>query len=858
MKKFLFVALMFLSFSLFSQKEEDPREIFINAEYHYLYEEFDQALDLYLQIYQKDSDNANLNYRIGQSILHLTNEFKYRRKDAIPYLEKSIEHMTPEYNEGSYRERKAPLEALFYLGNAYRYNHEFDKAVIVYERFIALLPPTDYYYIDYVKRESQACHNAQELISVPVNYNTESLNDIVNSEASVENCPVVNYNEDVIVYTSGTNNSFSPDINMAAMNMDYKMDQIYFTHFVDGKWTKPVSINEDLKAGKNTVPTAITGDGKTLYTVRDDNDNGNIYVSHFKNGKWTKMKKLNKKINSSDWESHVSITKDGKTIFFTSDRPGGYGGLDVYKSNWDEDEGDWGDPENLGPTINSIYDEETPYIINDGKILYFSSQGHYGMGGFDIFYSSLLDNGKWTSPMNLGYPLNTVGNDLFYLPRRNGEYAIFPLNGNDRGPSQANNIYKIKVPVPGNDSTEIELRGTVSIEDNNWPLYSGAQVTVINNNNNDTLEYLNINLENGKYNTIISAGSFKVVYFAPGYETRTEYILIPKIFAKTEFVLDVTLKPLSVSEGKFYVIKNVFFDYGKHELTKDAQIEIEKLYDIMLENSDLYIEVVGYTDSKSSAEFNQKLSERRSKSVIDYLIAKGISSQRFIAIGKGEADPIAINLNPDGSDNPEGRKLNRRVEIKLMNYNGDKIVVENIKVPSKLIFNNQASSILLLTSDKEIDNKYFEEHLPKDLFTEQLKTISSKNESGKYSYYFTGYDSKAKALKDLNALVDNGFPNAQIVEKGVSETINKSAVVDQENQTGIFTVQIKALSVKVEAKEFTDLEGIKVYKGKDGFYRYTFGEFKTKEDAEAAREQITKQELLKDAYIVLIKNLKKY
>ena len=857
MKKLLVATLLLLSFPIFSQETEKARELFMDAEYDYLYEDFDKALDGYLGIYKNDSSNANLNYRIGQSILHLTSEKRFKRKDAIPFLEQSIESMTAEYNEGSYRERKAPYEALFYLGNAYRYNHEFDKAVVVYERFISLLPPTDYYYIDYVKRESQACHNAQELVSVPVKYDTESLNDLVNSETTVENCPVVNYNEDVIIYTSGKNNSFSPDINMAAMNMDYKMDQIYFTHFVDTAWTKPISINDQLKAGKNTVPTAITGDGKTLYTVRDDNDNGNIYVSHYKNGKWSKMKKLNKNVNSSDWESHVSITKDGKTLFFTSDRPGGYGGLDVYKSEFDEAEEDWGEAVNLGPTINSVYDEETPYIINDGKVLYFSSQGHYGMGGFDIFYSSLLDNGKWTSPMNLGYPLNTVGNDLFYLPRRNGEYAIFPLNGNDRGYTQQNDIYKIKVPVPGNDSTEIEFKGVVSIEDNNWPMYSGAQVTIINNDTKDTIEFLNINLETGDYSTIISAGNFKVVYFAPGYEPRTEYLQIPKIFAKTEFVLNVMLKPLLVSQGKFYVIKNVFFEFGKYNLTKNAQIEIEKLYSIMNENPDLYIEVIGYTDSRSSVAFNQRLSEKRSKSVIDYLIAKGISSQRFIAIGKGESNPIAINRNPDGSDNPEGRKLNRRVEIKLMNYNGNKIIVENIKVPSRLVYNNQASSILLVSSEQKLENSFFTNKLSKVGFENKLKSMSSKFENNKYYYYFTGYESKAKAIQDLNTLVDNGFPNAQIVEKVASETVAKDPEMKEE-AAGEYTVQIKALSVKVDSKEFTDLEGVKIYKGKDGFYRYTFGEFKTREQAEEARDEITKQELLKDAYIVLIKNLKKY
>ncbi|MBN2669790.1 MAG: OmpA family protein [Bacteroidales bacterium] len=839
---------------MLAQDEDVLRENFIEAEYHYLYEEFDDALDLYLENYKYDSTNSNLNYRIGQSILHLTDNNRFKREDAILFLERATENMTDQYNEGSFKENKAPYEALFYLGNAHRYNHEFDKAVVVYERFISYLPPTDYFYIDFVKRESQACHNAKELISVPVGFEIESLNDIVNSDAKVENCPVVNYEEDVIVYTSGKNNTFSPDINMAAMNVDYKMDNIYFTHFTDTGWTQPIIINEEIKAGKHAVPTSITGDGKTLYVVRDDNDNGNIYVTSYERDKWTKMRKLNKNINSSNWESHASITEDGKTLFFTSDRPGGYGGLDVYKSEFDEEAQDWGPAINLGPTINSIYDEETPYVVNNGKVLYFSSQGHYGMGGFDIFYSSLLDNGNWTSPMNLGYPLNTVGNDLFYLPRRNGEYAIFPLNNNDRGTMQTNDIFRIKVPTPGTDSTEIEFKGIMGIEDNNWPLYSGAKITIINNDNGDTLNFVNVNLDNGAYKTVISAGSFKVNYFAPGYEPRTEYVLIPKIFAKTEFTLNVTLKPIAVSKGQYYVIKNVFFDYGKSDLTKEAQIEIEKLHDIMTENTDLYIEVIGYTDAVSNAEFNQKLSERRAKSVVDYLITKGISSQRFVAVGKGESNPIAINNNPDGSDNPEGRQLNRRVEIKLMNYNGDRIVVEEIKVPKKLKYQNQASSLLWIVADQALTKQELESKLPSTVDVEKLKSVLQKQEEDKYYFYLTGYPSKADALKDLNALVDAGFKNAQIVEKTSTDEI----IAKPEIESGEFTIQIKALRQKVEPSTFTKLSNVEVYKGKDGFYRYVYGSYATRQEALDAKKSIGDEQELKDAFIILVKNLKKY
>jgi hypothetical protein len=274
----------------------------------------------------------------------------------------------------------------------------------------------------------------------------------------------------------------------------------------------------------------------------------------------------------------------------------------------------------------------------------------------------------------------------------------------------------------------------------------------------------------------------------------------------------------------------------------------------MQENPDLYIEVIGYTDSKSSAAFNQQLSEQRAKSVINYIIKKGISSQRFVAVGKGENDPIAINSNPDGTDNPEGRKLNRRVEIKLMNYNGDRIIVEKIKVPKKLIYQNQASSIFLTVSDQPLEKSYFEERFKSETLLEKLKSLKSKAFDGKIAYYLVDYASKAEALQDLNNLLDQGFKDAQIVEKIESETVEVVAV----KQTGEFTIQIKALKQKVDPKTFTQLDNVEVYKGKDGFFRYAYGSFNTREEALNEKKRIEKDEAVADAFIVLIKKLKKY
>ncbi len=864
MRNYLLFILISLLFNtvVFSQIEGELKEIFIDAEYYYLYEDFSNALPSYLKVAEKYPDNSNVNYRIGMCYLHLAVTDESTRELAVKYLQKGAENITDRYNEGSYKETKAPSEVLFYLGNALRFQHRFEEAIQAYEKFKKYLEVDDIFFIDLVNREIQATRNAKELILLPVKIDGENLGDDINSPATIENCPVISNDENVLVYTAGDNNNFSPDIALDLVNQDYEMDKIYFTQRIDTGWAKPININDDIKAGDKAVPVTISGDGKTLYIVQDDNDNGNVYVTKYKNGKWTPIKKLNKNINSKYWESHASLVPDGKTLYFTSDRPGGYGGLDIYKSTLDEN-GEWGPPENLGPTINTIYDEETPFILEDGKTLYFSSQGHYSMGGFDVFHSRLLDDGKWSTPLNLGYPINTVGNDLFYLPKSNGEYAFFPLNNNERGIGN-NDIYKIKVVTPESGVTEITLKGIVSLQDQKPVLPKNSSIHVIDKTTFDTIASIVPDLKTGDYSTLISSGDFKVEYFCEGYKPHEENLYIPDIYTRTDVVINVELIPLQVTTGEYFVIRSIFFDYGKHDLRRESKIELEKLGKLMKENPSLYVEVIGHTDSKSSAEFNQKLSERRSRSAINYLVDMGISVDRFVSKGVGETQHVAINENPDGTDNPEGMQLNRRVEIKILKSDNNLVVVEDIYVPEHLRFKSDQRTykILVTTSKTPLTKDYFTDADTSGL----LNDIQAINGESEILYTIGDYKEKSDALKLFNKIIAMGFDNTKIIDnyeldemkakKFIVDFLNKSdsTGTQTQNQTGelkgeLFTIQLKALSKPIDMKYFKNLKGVKENLCADGYYRYTYKEF---DDIQKAREE--KQKIIElgypDAFLV--------
>lgn len=405
-------------FSIHAQDMKKNQEKFLEAEYFLLYKDYADALPTYLDLYQNMPENANLAFRIGLCYLNTPGQ----KSLAISYLEKASKNSSARHKEGTITQITAPYEAWINLADAYRINYQFDKAKEAYEKYKATLLPDDKD-IDFINQQIKSCDSAKELMKKPVEFTEENPGDPFNDEKSNFN-PVI----------SGNGKSFAFMVSLKFY------DAIMFTTLVNEKWIPPVNITPDIQSDGDFYISCLSYDGRSLLLSRDDDFNSDIYSSNYDGTKWSSAVKLNKNINTKYWESHGFISKDGSILVFASDKPGGFGGLDLYISK--RINGDWGVPVNLGAEINTPFNEDRPFLINDGKTLYFSSQGHTNMGGFDIFKSDLQSNGIWSVPLNLGYPLNTPDDNFFYMPIGNGKTGCISLF-NEKDGFGKEDIYKI-------------------------------------------------------------------------------------------------------------------------------------------------------------------------------------------------------------------------------------------------------------------------------------------------------------------------------------------------------------------------------------------------------------------------------
>ncbi len=599
--KHLFLILILLSgFIIRAQRSDETlKEYFLDAEFFFIQEEYMDALNDYMELYNNGfKNNANINYRIGICYLNIPGQ----KNKSIPFFLEAIKNIKNNNKDSEYKETKAPIDAYLYLGNAYRVNNMLDKAIEAYTKYKELLNTNDNEGISYANNEIEACKVAEEFMSNPLQVRKTNLGKPINNASS-------NYR----AVLSGDGNT------ILYMNKLPFYDAVYYSRYENGAWTKPINITPQLQSEGNQYVTSLSYDGTVLYLSKEDNFNSDIYISYMKNGRWSESKPLSKKINSKFWESHVSISKDGKTLYLASNRKDAIGGMDIYKSTLDEN-GEWGTPKNLGSVINTKLNEDTPFITEDEKTLFFSSQGHHGIGGYDLYKSVLNENGEWGTPENLGYPLSTTDDDLFYYPWNNGKLAYMALIEPDGFGKE--DIYEIQVVTP-----EI------------------IEETITEKITEDVIEE----------------------------EESQEEIPEEKIHGEEETII-----------AKELFLNPIYFDFDSYKLTEEGKKELDKIVLLLKEMNNLTIELIGYTDAIGAASYNKILSEKRSLSALNYILAKGIDAHRLKTIGLGETNFVAINRNPDGTDNPEGRKHNRRVEFEIKGVDENKVNIKRTPVPENI------------------------------------------------------------------------------------------------------------------------------------------------------------------------------
>ncbi|MFO7576076.1 MAG: hypothetical protein R6W67_13060 [Bacteroidales bacterium] len=556
---------LILNVNLAGQSSEELRTIFTEAESHYLYGEFELANPLYLILNDYIPGNANLSFKIGDCYLNIPDE----RSKAIPFLEIAAREADASARSDNFRETKAPLEAWFSLATAYRINNELDKALNTYQTYLRLVTEADIRVnTDFINQQIAACRNAIRQMEEPVGVEKINLGPVIN-QGSVNFNPAVSYDGNSMVFTE----------NRGLENA------IFYTIKDRGVWQTPIDVTGQLGNARDCHATSLNADGTELYLYKLDNFDGNIYVSRLVDGAWTKIRKLNRNINTRYYESHAAISFDGGKLYFTSNRPGGQGELDIYVS--ERGSGDnWGPAVNLGPTINTPFNEDTPFVTEDGKTLFFASEGHNSMGGYDIYKSHWLGE-SWLSPENLGYPINTTDDDLFFQPAENGESGYYSLYTDYK----KKEIFNINIGERAM-ATNFEIRGVITLADTTLRFAENFAINLINLVRGDTLDTATPNDFTGLYTFITRPGTYRLLYKGAGYITETRDTTITASHPSKSVRIDVTLNPDPSYKPDFITERIV---YEKIDLASIPSVSKSDAGTLV---TDVLIRDIGYTGSE--------------------------------------------------------------------------------------------------------------------------------------------------------------------------------------------------------------------------------------------------------------------
>lgn len=485
------------------------------------------------------------------------------------------------------------------------------------------------------------CEFAIEAMKHPVNFKPINMGPGINTEFD-EYLPVATADESELIFTRKINNN----------------EDFYKSIKVDGKWQTATYLSANINTPQyNEGAQSISQDGRYLFFTGCNRPDGlgrcDIYVAKKQGDDWGKPYDLQPPVNTPGWESQPSISSDGRTLYFVSNRKGGYGGYDIWKSTV-TDKG-WSDPENLGPNINTAFDEQSPFIHADDSTLYFCSDGWPGMGGKDLFVSHLAKDGKWGKPVNVGYPINSSGDENGLTVTASGQYAFFASNKlNGAG---GYDIYTFELPESDRPHLVTYVKGIVTDAKTHLPLEAAVEIIDLEKNSPVYQDYSGA--DKGDFLATLTTGkNYGLNVSKSGYLFYSANFSLVGLKAKEPYNLSIELSPIEV--GNKVVLNNIFFDTNKFDLKPDSKAELQKLLEFLSQNPSIRIEISGHTDNVGNVQANQVLSENRAKAVYNYLVAAGVPAQRMVYKGYGETQPIVSNTSE------ENRAKNRRTEFKIV------------------------------------------------------------------------------------------------------------------------------------------------------------------------------------------------
>jgi len=597
-------------------------------------------------------------------------------KGLLALKERNIEKAFSEFEEAIERD-KLFAEPYFQLGKLYEQNRQFGNAILNYEKAVNAQEKTSVSEIasqqagqlylqkgDYQKAlvflergigavtlsnqkrykiRIENCKFALAAILKPLVINPLELPKTVNRFQS-QYFPVLTADRETLIYTGNEDND----------------ENIYVTSIKDKNWTEPVSISDKINTKENEGTASISADGRTLVFTACGGRKGfgscDLFITYKQGNNWTSPQNLGTGVNSPEWESQPSLSADGRTLYFVSDRNGSLGKRDIWVSKLDSSN-TWEKATNLGKPVNTIEDDLSPFIHANGKTLFFASEGHVGMGGLDLYFTEIQQN-KWNNPENLGYPLNTFEDQVALFVTSDGKKAYYALERDQEDKYRRAKIVEIEVP----ESLQAKFKATSFLKgivyDAQTKQKLQADIELIALKNNELVSKISSDAQTGTFTSVLTIGGDYAVFVSKkGYFFKSlNFDFSDKI--GIDKVMDIPLEPIK-KEGK-EILNNIFFDSAKWDLKLESTVELDKLVALLKANPDLPIEISGHTDDVGKDADNLILSQKRAKSVVDYLAKKGLSVLKIKAEGYGKSRPYL----PNSSD--ENRKLNRRIEVKFL------------------------------------------------------------------------------------------------------------------------------------------------------------------------------------------------
>lgn len=531
-------------------------------------------------------------------------------------------------------------DTLYKLANVFYKNGEYESAIDAIERASEKLAPQ--------KREKiiSKSNAALKLKNNPVPYDPKPLSGVNTSYDDY--WPSFSLNGKVVSTTVLV-------ADKTRSNLEWNEEIFWCFQDSTGAWRQTQNIGYPTNTEENEGSQSFSSDGRYMFFVacdKPDTKGGcDIYYSVFDGKNWSLPYHPGEPLNTRYWETNPCLSADGRELFFASNRPGGKGKKDIWEcvvTRLSDGSLSFSSPINLSDSINTTEDEFSPFIHPDGHTLYFATNGRDGLGGYDLFLSKRNENYEWSSPKNLGYPINTHKDEYGFVVDSKGEKAYFSSEVN---PEQGKDIFEIELYAQARPDAMNYFSGVVRETESQRPLIANVEISDVNSAK--------------KY--VFSTNDFGV--FSAYLPIDNEYAI--NVHKKDFIMYSQTILPQSLSEqrlfinldsivvGKSLILKNITFETDSYLLAAQSNPELQAIFDFMQNNPQISVEIIGHTDDIGSEQYNLELSQNRAEEVKRFLCKKGISDNRIKCVGKGESEPLASN------DTEEGRALNRRTELKI-------------------------------------------------------------------------------------------------------------------------------------------------------------------------------------------------